>query len=42
MLSKMISHYDVTKVAVQQTQKVLTEHAPDREVRGRCKLNTTA
>ena len=30
MLSKMTSPYDVTKVAVQQTQKTLTENAPDK------------
>ena len=31
MLSKMISPYDVTKVATQQTQRALNEHAPDKE-----------
>ena len=31
MLSKMISPYDVTKVATQQAQKVLNEHAPDAD-----------
>ena len=31
MLSKMISPYDVTKVAQQQSQRLLTERAPDPE-----------
>ncbi|KAK3258734.1 hypothetical protein CYMTET_32236 [Cymbomonas tetramitiformis] len=31
MLSKMVSRYDMTKVSIQQTQRVMQEHAPDKE-----------